>query len=109
MKKSVNGNFFDRRGLFSSMVTVNILQGRSIASLNQSYTAMSAHVYKKLEIIGSSSTSIEEAVNNAVAKAAETIRNIRWVELVETRCHVEEQKIAYWQVTCKIGFTLDEK
>ncbi len=70
---------------------------------------MSAHVYKKLEIVGSSATSIEEAVNNAVAKAAETIRNIRWVELVETRCHVEEQKIAYWQVTCKIGFTLDEK
>jgi hypothetical protein len=91
------------------MVTVNILQGRSIASLNQQYTAMSAHVYKKLEIVGSSATSIEEAVNNAVAKAAETIRNIRWVELVETRCHVEEQKIAYWQVTCKIGFTLDEK
>ncbi|MBN1929072.1 MAG: dodecin domain-containing protein [Chlorobiaceae bacterium] len=69
---------------------------------------MSAHVYKKLEIVGSSATSIEEAVNNAMAKATETIRNIRWVEVVETRCHVENQKIAYWQVTCKIGFTLDE-
>jgi hypothetical protein len=69
---------------------------------------MSAHIYKKLEIVGSSPTSIEEAVNNAVAKAAETIRNIRWVEIVETRCHVEEQKIAYWQVTVKIGFTIDE-
>ncbi len=69
---------------------------------------MSAHIYKKIEIVGSSQTSIEDAVNNAVAKAAESIRNIRWVEVVETRCHVENQKVAYWQVTVKIGFTLDE-
>ena len=69
---------------------------------------MSAHIYKKIEIVGSSQTSIEEAVNNAVAKAAESIRNIRWVEVVETRCHVENQKIAYWQVTVKIGFNLEE-
>jgi dodecin len=109
MKKYVSGNFFVPGDLFSSMVTFNLLQGRSIASHNQENTAMSAHIYKKLEIVGSSPTSIEEAVNNAVAKAAETIRSIRWVEIVETRCHVEEQKIAYWQVTVKIGFTLDEK
>jgi hypothetical protein len=69
---------------------------------------MGAHIYKKIEIVGSSPIGIEEAVQNAVAKASESIRNIRWVELVETRCHVEEQKIAYWQVTVKIGFTLDE-
>ncbi|NTU90954.1 MAG: dodecin family protein [Chlorobiaceae bacterium] len=69
---------------------------------------MSAHVYKKIEVVGSSPSSIEEAVNNAVAKAAESVRNIRWVEVVETRCHVENQKIAYWQVTVKIGFTLEE-
>ncbi len=69
---------------------------------------MSAHIYKKIEIVGSSPTSIEDAVNNAVAKAAESIRNIKWVEVVETRCHVEEQKITYWQVTVKIGFTLDQ-
>ena len=69
---------------------------------------MSAHIYKKIEIVGSSQTSIEDAVNNAVAKAAESIRNIRWVEVVETRCHVENQKIAYWQVTVKIGFNLEE-
>ena len=70
--------------------------------------AMSAHIYKKIELVGSSATSIEDAVNNAVAKAAESVRNIRWVEILETRCHVEEQKVAYWQVTVKIGFTLDE-
>ncbi|MBV5303112.1 MAG: dodecin family protein [Chlorobium sp.] len=69
---------------------------------------MSAHIYKKIELVGSSPTSIEEAVKNAVAKAAESVRNIRWVEIMETRCHVEEQKVVYWQVTVKIGFTLDE-
>ena len=52
---------------------------------------MSAHIYKKIEIVGSSPTSIEEAVNNAVAKASESIRNIKWVEIVETRGHVENQ------------------
>lgn len=66
------------------------------------------HVYKKIELVGSSTTSIEDAVNNAVARAAETIRNIRWVEVVETRCHVEENRIAYWQVTVRIGFTLED-
>lgn len=70
---------------------------------------MSAHIYKKLELVGSSPTSIEDAVNNAVAKAAESVRNIRWVEIMETRCHVEDQKVAYWQVTVKIGFNLEEK
>jgi len=65
------------------------------------------HVYKKIELVGSSSTSIEDAVNNAVKRASETIRHIRWVEVVETRCHVEENQIAYWQVTVQIGFTLD--
>lgn len=69
---------------------------------------MSAHIYKKIEVVGSSQTSIEEAVNNAVAKAAESVRNMRWLEVVETRCHIENQKVAYWQVTVKIGFTLDE-
>ncbi|ARM30063.1 dodecin [Prosthecochloris sp. HL-130-GSB] len=66
-----------------------------------------SHVYKKIEMVGSSTTTIEDAVKNAVNRAAETIRHIRWVEVVETRCHVEENQIAYWQVTVKIGFTLD--
>ncbi len=66
-----------------------------------------SHVYKKIEMVGSSTTSIEDAVNNAVKRAAETIRHIRWVEVIETRCHVEENQIAYWQVSVKIGFTLD--
>jgi flavin-binding protein dodecin len=69
---------------------------------------MSAHIYKKVEIVGSSPNSIEDAINNAVAKAAETMHSIRWVEVVETRCHVENQKVAYFQVTVKIGATLEE-
>ena len=68
---------------------------------------MSDHIYKKIEIVGSSQTSIEDAVNNAVTKAAESVRNIRWVEVVETRGHVENQKITHWQVAVKIGFTLE--
>uniref|UniRef100_Q3AP16 Dodecin n=1 Tax=Chlorobium chlorochromatii (strain CaD3) TaxID=340177 RepID=Q3AP16_CHLCH len=69
---------------------------------------MSAHIYKKVEMVGSSPNSIEDAINNAVAKAAETMHSIRWVEVAETRCHVENQKVAYFQVTVKIGATLEE-
>ena len=67
------------------------------------------HIYKKIELVGSSQTSIEDAVNKAVERAAETIRHIRWVEVVETRCHVEENRIAYWQVTVRLGFTLEDE
>lgn len=69
---------------------------------------MSHHTYKKLELVGSSPNSIEEAVQNAVAKASETVRNLRWLEVVETRAHIEDGRIAHWQVTVKIGFTLED-
>ncbi|MFP4260410.1 MAG: dodecin [Opitutales bacterium] len=65
------------------------------------------HVYKKIEITGSSSVSPQEAIENAVAKASESVRNMRWFEVVETRGHIDDQKIAHWQVTIKIGFTID--
>lgn len=68
---------------------------------------MSDHIYKKIELVGSSPVSIEDAVHNALARAAETIRNMRWLEVVETRGHIENGKLAHWQVTVKIGFTLD--
>lgn len=70
---------------------------------------MSNHVYKKIELTGSSQTSIEDAVNNALVKAGETIRNIRWFEVVETRGYVEDNSVAYWQVTIKLGFTLEDE
>ncbi|WP_284615514.1 dodecin [Aquabacterium humicola] len=68
---------------------------------------MSNHVYKLLELTGSSPTGIEDAVNNAIAKANETVRNIHWFEVIETRGHVVDGKVAHWQVTMKVGFTLE--
>jgi dodecin len=68
---------------------------------------MSNHIYKKIELVGSSPESIEDAVNNALAKASKSLRNLRWFEIVETRGHVEDGKIGHWQVTIKVGFTLD--
>ena len=68
---------------------------------------MNDHIYKKIELVGSSPESIEGAVKNAVDRAAKTIRNMRWFEVAEVRGHIEDNKVAHWQVTVKIGFTLD--
>jgi flavin-binding protein dodecin len=68
---------------------------------------MSDHVYKMLELTGSSPTGIEDAVQNAIAKANETVRNIQWFSVTETRGHVADGKVAHWQVTIKLGFTLE--
>lgn len=68
---------------------------------------MSNHVYKSIELTGSSTTSIEDAVSTAIARASDTVRNISWFEVIETRGHVSDGKVAYWQVTVKVGFTLD--
>ncbi len=69
---------------------------------------MSDHVYKIVELTGSSSESVEAAVKNAVTRASKTVHNMRWFEVVSTRGHIEEGAVAHWQVTVKIGFTLDE-
>ena len=69
---------------------------------------MNDHIYKKIELVGTSTTTIEDAINNALARASKTIRNMRWLEVVETRGHIAEGKIDHWQVTVKIGFTLDQ-
>ena len=68
---------------------------------------MTDNVYKVIEIVGSSPTSIEDAVEVAIARAAATLHDIRWFEVIETRGHVEGGKVAHYQVTLKIGFTLD--
>lgn len=68
---------------------------------------MSNHVYKSLELTGSSPKSIEDAVQTAIAKAHETVRNIQWFQVTDTRGHVTDGKVAHWQVTVKIGFTLE--
>ena len=69
---------------------------------------MSDHVYKYTELVGSSEKSLEDAVNNAVSRAAKTIRNMRWVEVGNIRGHIEDGALAHWQVTVKIGFTLED-
>jgi flavin-binding protein dodecin len=68
---------------------------------------MSEHVYKLVELVGSSTIGIEDAVQNAITKAAATIRNMRWFQVVETRGYINAGNIAYWQVTVKIGFTIE--
>ena len=69
---------------------------------------MSNHVYKVIELAGSSEKSIDDAIRNAVARASKTVRNMRWFEVVETRGHIEGNSVAHFQVTIKVGFTLDE-
>ena len=68
---------------------------------------MSNHVYKTLELTGSSTTGIEDAVSTALAKANETVRNMQWFQVVDTRGHIRDGKVAHWQVTLKVGFTLE--
>jgi flavin-binding protein dodecin len=67
---------------------------------------MSEHVYKKIELVGSSKISIEDAIQNAISQAGTTIENLRWFEVVETRGQIEDNRVAYWQVTIKVGFTV---
>ncbi len=69
---------------------------------------MPDHIYKKIELTGSSTVGIQEAIENAVSKAAQTIQDMRWFEVVETRGHISDGKVAHWQVTIKIGFSLSE-
>ena len=68
---------------------------------------MSEHVYKVIELTGSSTVGSDDAVHKAIAKAALTVRNMRWFEVVETRGHIEDGRVGHWQVTIKVGFTLD--
>ena len=69
---------------------------------------MASHVYKQIVLTGTSKTSIEDAVNTALAKAAESVRNLRWFQITETRGHIENQKLSHWQVTMTVGFTLED-
>jgi len=69
---------------------------------------MSDHVYKHIELTGSSPKSIEDAVHNAIAKASRTVRNMRWFEVTDMRGHLENGSVAHWQVSLKIGFTLED-
>ncbi len=69
---------------------------------------MSDNVYKIIEVVGSSTSSIEDAVEKAVTRASATIHDLRWFEVKETRGHIEDGRVAHYQVTLRIGFTLAE-
>lgn len=69
---------------------------------------MSEHVYKIIEIAGSSPGSIEDAIQNAISKASKSLHHLRWFEVLETRGHVEDGRVAHYQVVVKVGFTLDD-
>jgi hypothetical protein len=69
---------------------------------------MSDNVYKIIEVVGSSETSIEDAVQKAVTRASASVHGLRWFEVKETRGHIEDGRVAHYQVTLRIGFTLDD-
>jgi len=69
---------------------------------------MPDNIYKKIELTGTSAVSFEDAVNNALARAAKTVRQMRWFEVLETRGLIEGGKTVQWQVTIKVGFTLED-
>jgi dodecin len=69
---------------------------------------MQDHVYKMIELAGSSETSIEDAIQNAITRAAKTLHDLRWFQVVETRGHVENGRVMHYQVVLKVGFTLDD-
>ncbi len=69
---------------------------------------MSDHVYKIVKLVGSSPQGIEDAIDNALAKAGESVRHMRWFEVEETRGHIENGEVAHYQVIMQVGFTLDD-
>ena len=69
---------------------------------------MNEHVYKMLELTGSSTVSIEDAVQNAIRKAAKTVRQMQWFQITETRGHIVDGSVSHWQVSLKVGFTLED-
>ena len=71
-------------------------------------TMPDAHIYKVVELVGTSPTSIEDAIQGAIARASVTLKHIRWFEVTQTRGHIENGKVAHYQVTLKLGFTIDD-
>jgi len=69
---------------------------------------MSEHIYKSVELTGSSTVGTEDAVNRALSRASKTLHNLRWFEVTQVRGNIENGEVAHWQVTLKVGFTLEE-
>ena len=69
---------------------------------------MAEHIYKSIELTGSSTTSVEDAIRGAIARASKTLHNLRWFQVSEVRGMIEGDHVGFWQVTMKVGFTLDD-
>ena len=69
---------------------------------------MSEHIYKSVELTGSSNIGIDDAVKRAISRASKTLHNLRWFEVSQVRGNIDDGKVAHWQVTLKVGFTLEE-
>lgn len=69
---------------------------------------MAAHVYKRLDLVGSSTESVDDAIRGAIARAAKTLHGLDWFEVTEIRGHIEDGEVAHFQVGMKVGFRLDE-
>ena len=70
---------------------------------------MTDHTYRVVELVGSSETSVEDAIKSAVNKASATLRHMRWFQVVETRGHIENNAVAHYQVTLKVGFAVEDE
>jgi len=84
------------------------LTGPDLTRLAKRSMTMLDHVYRIIQVAGSSEKSIEDAIQTAVGRASRTLRQVGWFEVLETRGHVEDGKVAHYQVTLKVGFTLDD-
>jgi flavin-binding protein dodecin len=69
---------------------------------------MNEHTYKVIEIVGTSAECLEDAVSNAISRSSKSVRNMRWFEVVNTRGDIKDGRVYHWQVTLKVGFTLEE-
>ncbi|TWT47883.1 hypothetical protein KOR42_40810 [Thalassoglobus neptunius] len=69
---------------------------------------MSDHIYKRVEVVGTSTVSSDDAIQNAIRKTSETVRGLRWFEVIELRGDIDGNEIAHWQATVRIGFRLDD-
>ena len=92
----------------NTLVIGLIFLGRGVNQRKMKESKMDDHVYKTTELVGSSKTSMEDAVANALARAKKTVKNMRWFEVVQTRGHIVNGEIDHWQVAIKLGFTLED-
>jgi len=70
---------------------------------------MPEHIYKVIELVGSSEVSTDDAIKTAIARASKTLKHLRWFEVVQTRGHIENERLAHFQVTLKVGFSLEDR